>query len=153
MSRLWNRLRRIVRKEDGTAMVELALALPFLVALVFGILDFGRAYNYWLDSTHLANEAARMAAVGQPIDRVLDGASTPELKNGGGSVVSKATLTCSATLAPGSTNLSPDVGDQVKVTITSTYHFLPLPIVSALGNKTIQGSATMRLEGKPPSGC
>jgi Flp pilus assembly protein TadG len=134
-------------------MVELALALPFLIALVFGILDVGRAYNYWLDSTHLANEAARMAAVGQPIGNVLNDASTPELRNGGGSVVSKAALTCTASLASGSTNLSPDTGDQVKVTVTSTYRFLPLPLIGAIGDKTITGSATMRLETKPPSGC
>ena len=27
------------------------------------ILDFGRAFNYWISTTHLASEGARLAAV------------------------------------------------------------------------------------------
>ena len=51
------------RDESGTALVEFAFVLPLLLVLVLGIADFGRAFNYWIDSTHLANVAARYAAV------------------------------------------------------------------------------------------
>jgi Flp pilus assembly protein TadG len=47
----------------GTAMVEFALVLPLLLTLAFGILQFGKAFNYWIDETHLANEGARWAVV------------------------------------------------------------------------------------------
>jgi hypothetical protein len=51
------------RGNAGTAMVEFALVLPLLLTLAFGILDFGKAFNYWIDETHLANEGARWAVV------------------------------------------------------------------------------------------
>ena len=50
-------------EERGVALVEFALVLPILLVLLFGMLDFGRAFNYWIDSTHLANEGARWAVV------------------------------------------------------------------------------------------
>jgi len=47
----------------GAALVELALVLPLLLVVVFGMLDFGKAFNEWIDETHLANDGARLAAV------------------------------------------------------------------------------------------
>jgi Flp pilus assembly protein TadG len=58
------KLRCLGRAEDGQAMVELALALPILLIVIFGIVDFGRAINYWNDENSLANVGARIAAVG-----------------------------------------------------------------------------------------
>ena len=49
--------------EAGVALVEFALVLPLLLLLLFGMLDFGKAFNYWIDETHLANEGARWAGV------------------------------------------------------------------------------------------
>ena len=43
--------------------MEFALILPVLALLLFGMLDFGKAFNYWIDETHLANEGARFATV------------------------------------------------------------------------------------------
>jgi hypothetical protein len=52
-------------------MVEFALVLPLLLTLVFGTIQFGKAFNYWIDQTHLANEGARWAAVnGNPCPSV-----------------------------------------------------------------------------------
>ncbi len=42
---------RIPRGERGAAAVEFALVLPLLVALVLGIVDFGRAYNQQVSKT------------------------------------------------------------------------------------------------------
>ncbi len=53
------------RTEKGAAAVEFALVLPILVLLVFGIVEFGRAYNAYLSVTHAAREGARLAAVGK----------------------------------------------------------------------------------------
>src|SRR5215831_11290993 len=50
-------------RETGQATVEFALILPVLLVLVLAVLDFGKAFNYWIDQTHLANAAARWAVV------------------------------------------------------------------------------------------
>jgi Flp pilus assembly protein TadG len=55
-------LRRLAA-DRGVAMVEMALVLPLLLVLLMGMLDFGRAINYWNDVNHIAGEGARFAAV------------------------------------------------------------------------------------------
>jgi len=55
--------RRRAADERGQALVEFVLLLPIFLMLVFGMIEFGRAFNYWIDMTHLANEGARYAAV------------------------------------------------------------------------------------------
>ena len=39
------------------------MLLPVFLILVFGLIEFGKAINYWMDLTHLANEGARYASV------------------------------------------------------------------------------------------
>ena len=84
-------------------MVEFALVLPLLLLLIFGIFDFGRAINYWIDATHMANEAARYAAVGNTptgcssiASCVKAQADSPELKNGGTNAVPNPVQVCVA---------------------------------------------------------
>jgi hypothetical protein len=55
--------RRLGGDERGVALVEFVLVLPLLLVILFGMLDFGRVFNYWIDATHLANEGARFAVV------------------------------------------------------------------------------------------
>ena len=61
-TRLLRHGRELVRQE-GVALIEFALVLPLLLLLVLGVIDFGKAFNYKNDETHLANQAARYAAV------------------------------------------------------------------------------------------
>src|ERR1043166_6783019 len=49
--------------ERGTALAELAIVLPLFLVLILGMVDFGQAFNEWLDETHLANEGVRLASV------------------------------------------------------------------------------------------
>jgi Flp pilus assembly protein TadG len=51
-------LRKVHREQRGQALVETALAVPLLLLLIVGMVDFGRAYNYAYDLTHLANAPA-----------------------------------------------------------------------------------------------
>jgi Flp pilus assembly protein TadG len=56
-------LRRLdLRREDGQALVEFTLVLVPLLLILFGALEFGRAWNNKNDAVHIANEAARMVA-------------------------------------------------------------------------------------------
>ena len=58
-------MQRTRRGERGAAAVEMALVLPVLLMIVFGLIDFGRMLNAQLTLTEAAREGARSAAFGQ----------------------------------------------------------------------------------------
>jgi Flp pilus assembly protein TadG len=145
--------------EAGVALVEFALILPLVLLLLLGALDFGKAFNYWIDETHLSNEAARWAAVNKNPgpgatlqDTIRQQADTPELRNGGSSSIANPAQVC-ISFPSGTSN----VGDPVRVSVTTTYTFLSF-LGNKLGvqNKQISASSTMRLEASPTNysaGC
>jgi len=148
------------RREDGVALVEFALVAPLLLVILFGMLDFGRTFNYWIDATHLANEGARWAVVnknpassGTLQDYIQQQADTDELRNGGSSAVPSALEVC-ISFPNGAT-----VGNPVQVTASLTYNWLPFLSQQALGgltSTTVSSSSTMRLEAPPTAysaGC
>ena len=55
-------MRLLRRREDGVAAVEAALVLPFLMLLLFGIVEFASAYAHQNDVRGAALTAARVAA-------------------------------------------------------------------------------------------
>ncbi|WP_102027450.1 TadE/TadG family type IV pilus assembly protein [Salirhabdus sp. Marseille-P4669] len=61
----------MIKSERGQAIVELALALPILLLLVFGMIDFGRIFHTYLTLEHASREAARVASVGGDNNTVL----------------------------------------------------------------------------------
>lgn len=56
-------LRSWRQTEKGQALVEFALVLPFMLLLLFALVDFGRGFYTWLVVTNAAREGARVAAV------------------------------------------------------------------------------------------
>jgi Flp pilus assembly protein TadG len=144
--------------EAGVSLVEFVLVLPLLLVLLLGMLDFGKAFNYWIDSTHLANEGARWAVVnknpgtGTLQQYIQQQADTPELRSGGTSSVPGPLEVC-ISFPNGTAN----VGDPVHVTASAVYNWIPF-LGSRLGitGTTITGSSTMRLEAQPTTygaGC
>ncbi len=51
------------RRDRGAVAVELAVVLPVLVLLVFGMLEFGLAFKNRLTISHAVNQATRHASV------------------------------------------------------------------------------------------
>jgi Flp pilus assembly protein TadG len=51
------------RRDRGAAAVEMALLLPLLLLLIFGVIDFGRMLNAQITVTEAAREGARAAAI------------------------------------------------------------------------------------------
>ncbi len=137
-------------EERGQGLVEFALILPLLILLILGMVDVGKAINYWNDETHLANEAARYAAVNSCTPCGADTinnwirtqAGTDELKTGGGSIAGTG-MSVNICLP---TN-SGAVGEPVQVTITATYKWLDY-LAGKFGSvgTTLRGKATMRIE-------
>jgi Flp pilus assembly protein TadG len=142
------------RNERGVALIEFALVLPLLAVMLFAALDMGKAFNYWIDETQLAHEAARYAAVDQnpdPVNHpgnflaaVRAQADTPELLNGGHSVTSP--LRICVHLPQG-----PAVGKPVQVTVESDYRFMSIfgRIPGFALQKPVNAQSTMRLERIP----
>lgn len=151
------RVLRRVRGERGQAMVELALVAPVLLLLVLGILYFGRFMNYGTDATHLANEAARWAAVNASPSNIGCGGATlancvqnqadsTSLKTGTGDVSGKLKVCLS--FPQGATQ-----GKPVEAEVTASFTLLPI-----LGGVTlpIDVKADMPLEQSPTNyaaGC
>ena len=55
---------KTLRRENGQALVEMALILPILILLFWGIVEFGRLGHSYLTVTHAAREGARLGVVG-----------------------------------------------------------------------------------------
>ena len=74
------RLRAFRRDERGTALVEFALIAPLLFLLLFGIIDFGRALDYYNQVTQLAGQGARAAAVNRYAGRHSRSRAAPHFR-------------------------------------------------------------------------
>jgi len=60
-------------------MVEAALMLPLIIVMIFGLIEFSRAYNAKVTVTHAAREGVRVLAItGDPVAAALaaEGAAT-----------------------------------------------------------------------------
>lgn len=131
--------------EDGAALVEFVLVLPLLLLLLLGMLDFGKAFNYWIDETHLASEGARFAAVNK---NPGPGASLQQsIKSQADSDELRDALEVCISF-PGAGGAV--VGEPVEVKVSSNYTFLGFIADELdLTTKTISSTSTMRLERTP----
>src|SRR5262245_21500673 len=144
--------RSLLHRDDGQALVEFTLVLPVLVLIVFAMISFGKAFNYWNDATHLTAEAARFAAVNRKPDpanpaslqaQIRAQTDSNELKNGGTSSVASPASVC-VDFPDGTA----DVGHPVRVRMTFAYRWMPL-LRLLPATKTISSSTVMRLEARP----
>ena len=120
-------------RERGAAAVELALVAPLLMALVFGIISFGTAYNTKISLTSGVREGARLLALGDTdasaVQRVKDAA--PRLNP----ALATSDITIVENCPPGSTT--------GKAKVQATYK-LPYNYIFKKGTWTIQVEGVMR---------
>ena len=109
--------------DRGAAAVEFALVLPVLLLLVFGIVDFARAYNAQITLSEAAAQGVRTLAVGGTTAQ----AETAVRNSLQGSAVPAGDITFS--------NESSCTGTNTKATITVTDNNFALvtPVPTFLG--------------------
>lgn len=129
-----------IRNETGQAVIEFALVLPLLVAVLLLIVGFARVFNEYNDLNQMAADGARFAAVGN-----FPGASA--LLANGDTPLSRAPNV--QITGPTYSGGSCTVGGTVTVQATAQAKLIPfLPYVNAvLPNLT--GTAQMRVEQCP----
>lgn len=135
-----------LRDTRGTAVVEFALIFPILAILLFGVIDFGRAYFLRTNLVSAAREGARYGAamtnpcLGSSTTTILAQVQRYVTYFGGGTVT--ATVSTPGACAANSVT-------NVKVKI-SNYAFVPITPVFRLINYntalTISDSASYRWE-------
>lgn len=127
-----NILKKLDLKKDknqiGATAVEFALILPILITILFGIFQFGIAFNNWIALTQAASEGARLASVG--------GYSEQKVKDRAPSV---------DILSVTASGIGGKIGDPVTVSVIGQVLDIQIPFV---GHWPIQlrSTSTMRLE-------
>jgi Flp pilus assembly protein TadG len=128
-------------------MVETAIALPLLLLVCIGIVEFGRAYQTWQVLTNAAREGARVAILPEADDATVVSRVQTYLTAGQLPRAAQATIDIQR-------NQAIQVWTGTQVTVSYPFEFIVLqPIArmvvggSDLGSPmTIAASATMRNE-------
>jgi Flp pilus assembly protein TadG len=149
MDALKRHLVRLTRAETGAELIEFAIALPILMLVAAGIMDFGILFQRYEVVTNAAREGARVA--------ILPGYGIPDIQarvntyllasglNNAAPVPDVAYETVEVT--PGGNSM-----DVVTVTVQYPHEFLFLSPVSGLigggphGDLMLAAASTMRLE-------
>jgi Flp pilus assembly protein TadG len=115
--------------------------LPILLVLVFGIVDFGRAYNAKISLTQAAREGARVRALGGDA-----AATTARVQQAAGFLPAASVSVAAGTPCPA----NPSATDVA--TVTATYSFTYVTPIGSLiglaaGPITLTGTGVMRCLG------
>ena|SRR5579885_3547641 len=131
--------------DDGVSLVEFAFVVPVFLLLLFGMIDFGRAYSTSVTLTNAVREGARYG-ITNPTDT---SGIIAAVQNAAGPYNDASLIipnpTCSASCTSGQS-----------VVVTSSYSFSFITPLAAIANFvsggtipstfTINSSATMRIE-------
>jgi Flp pilus assembly protein TadG len=117
----------------------MALVLPVLLLLIFGLIDFGRMMNAQITLTEAAREGARASVLGANPTAAVNAAS----KNlSGVGIDPSASVSCPS---------NPTPADNATVTTTYTFHFVtPVGAIAKLFGGTFGGDLRMTGVGVMP---
>ena len=130
-------LKRFRKAEGGQALVELALVLPVLIMLTFGIVEFGRIFNAYLVVNQSAREGARKGIVGATDSEIMTAV------NNSASTLNTAKLTIAITPSQAYRTRGASLVVSVKYPVT-----VYIPLLSAIipNPLDVNGKTVMRVE-------
>lgn len=143
--------RSVRRREEGAVAVEFALILPLLLLIVFGLIQYGFYFWSMQGGSSAAREAARKAAVGEPVDCE---AFKTYVKDRIGVTGDKDSAEITRSYADEVTGLpvaSADVepGDVVTVSVTFNTYDMNIPFVPFIDDGVVSQTADSRVEFVP----
>lgn len=138
--------RRLRKGERGQSLVEFVLALPILLVIVFGIVEFAAAWRTYQVVTNVAREGARLAVIPSTVSDATVTARIDSLlvQSGLGLALRTTTLTCDGNpglcSGPGSTGRA----DEVQVDYSHTFVVLgPVLDLMCVGCGTGYGTVVL----------
>jgi Flp pilus assembly protein TadG len=117
-------------------MTELAIVLPILCLLLFGIIQFGILYNNYVTVTDAARAGARKAAVSRHLSPSTEGCKTARAS---ADTLDQSKLTCAVAVS----GPLDRPGADVTVTLTYPYSISLLGIAVKAGNLTAKTTERM----------
>jgi Flp pilus assembly protein TadG len=131
------KLKLIQKNQKGQAMVEMALLLPLLLVIIFGIMEFGRIFNAYLVITNASREGVRQGVVG-----MTDSQITTSVKTAAGNLDLSS---LSVTITPNSA--SRVRGAELKVVVNYSVDIYTPVISNIIGDPfPISAQTVMRVE-------
>jgi Flp pilus assembly protein TadG len=105
-------LKHDIENERGQTMTEFAMVAPLLVVLLFGIIQFGIAFNNYVTLTDAVRAASRKGAVSRGAGNPVGDCVTAAQNAAGDLDETKLNVTCASSWQSGS-----------DVTVTGTYPY------------------------------
>jgi len=147
--------------ERGAALVEFAIVVPFLILIMFGMIDFGVAFSDYQNVRSGTREAARVGVVNDLQNAptcVIDGVTVTPPAEPSTEADATDALVCKAKdrigLKDSDTKVEIDItgeaiGDRLRVCASFPVGSLSGVTAAFLANRVLTSSVTMRLEQVP----
>jgi Flp pilus assembly protein TadG len=149
--------RRGRRSADGAAAVEFALVMMPLVALVFGLIQYGLYFWAYQGGSDIARSASRVAAVDDVNTYTCD-AFRSDIRDQINGLGDASTATITRTYVDTTAPAGVSVGDKVMVSVQFKSIDLHFPFVPFIRDGVVKSSSTARVDyvrdpDNPPLSC
>jgi Flp pilus assembly protein TadG len=140
------------RTDGGASAVEFALIMVPLLALLFGLIQYGLYFWAYQGGSDIARSAARLAAVGTPADCAT---FTSDVTDQIGGMGDKSTAVVKRTYDKADPTKGVQIGDTVNVSVEFRSIDLHFPFVPFIDNGVVKSTAEARVDYVPtqPQEC
>lgn len=141
-----------LRSDAGAAAVELAIVLPILLALIFGMVNFGFIFAAQISLNSSARDAARAGVVNPLLGSAQTCSYIATSARGNAATIGLDTTKISITVTgPGGTCTSPANGGAATGDVTKTVCTQPIPPVAPQLKVVLSYTAVSPVPLVPPS--